>query len=174
MSDVGAKVRYVMGQGQTRDHRCHWPDCPEQVPPAKWGCGPHWGRLPAELRAEIWRTFQPGQEINGTPSREYVEVARRVQEWIRLHGEKAKPEPASWKPPPMAPAGNDAVWDRILASPPATKLIQCSKCKGWRYDLGGPHAPHSGEGPPGYGPAMVDCCGDVIEEWPWPDGKPWP
>jgi hypothetical protein len=80
------KVAYVKRQGQTRDHECHWPGCPQQVAPAKWGCYKHWMMLPAQLRAEIWNAYRPGQEVNWTPSREYVEVARKVQNWIKEHG----------------------------------------------------------------------------------------
>lgn len=77
------KVRYVKGQGQTRSHHCHWPGCPHQVPPAMWGCKRHWFMLPKHLRDAIWAAYRPGQEVNGTPSIEYVRVALEVQEWIR-------------------------------------------------------------------------------------------
>lgn len=80
------KVSYVKTQGQTRNHHCHWPGCEKQVPPAMWGCKAHWFALPAILRAQIWREYKPGQEINGTPSVEYVEVAKRVQKWIKEQG----------------------------------------------------------------------------------------
>jgi hypothetical protein len=83
MTDKNPKVRYVKSQGQTRKHHCHWPGCPKQVPPAMWGCYPHWMRLPKSLRDRIWATFRPGQEVSQTPSREYVEVAREVQAWIK-------------------------------------------------------------------------------------------
>lgn len=82
MKALPPKARYVLGEGQTRKHHCHWPGCDRQVPPAMWGCKAHWYKLPADLRAEIWRTFRPGQEKTMTPSREYVAVARKVQEWI--------------------------------------------------------------------------------------------
>jgi len=76
------KVAYVKRQGQTRDHECHWPGCGVQVPPAMWGCREHWMRLPKRLRDLLWDTFRPGQEMNRTPSREYVKAAREVQNWI--------------------------------------------------------------------------------------------
>jgi hypothetical protein len=79
---VNSKAAYVRSQGQTRAHHCHWPGCTLQVPPAKWGCKSHWFTLPPELRARIWATFKPGQEVNGTPSREYVAAAKAVQDWI--------------------------------------------------------------------------------------------
>lgn len=81
--DKKAKVDYVKKQTQTREHHCHWPGCKVQVKPALWGCRKHWFMLPALLRARIWATFQPGQEINCTPSADYVTVAREVQNWIK-------------------------------------------------------------------------------------------
>lgn len=80
-----AKVKYVRSQKQTRAHECHWPGCGKQVPPAMWGCSNHWFKLPLKLRAKIWRTYVPGQEILLTPSKEYIDVAVEVQEWIRKY-----------------------------------------------------------------------------------------
>lgn len=64
-------------------HTCHWPGCKKEVPPAMWGCRAHWFTLPQVLRNEVWRTYVPGQEITKTPSTAYLEVARKVQAWIR-------------------------------------------------------------------------------------------
>jgi hypothetical protein len=80
------KVRHVLSQGQNRDHECHWPGCARQVPPAMWGCKKHWMKLPWHLRAQIWATYEIGQEIDMTPSAEYLEVAQEVQDWILAHG----------------------------------------------------------------------------------------
>lgn len=82
------KAAYVKAQGQTRDHHCHWPGCSRQVPPAMWGCRPHWFTLPQDLRNRIWATYRPGQEINGTPSPAYIEAAEAVQRWIAERGAK--------------------------------------------------------------------------------------
>lgn len=94
MSDapIGPKVRHVLAARQTRKHHCHWPGCDKQVPPAMWGCRDHWYKLPADLRAKVWRTYQPGQEVNMTPSAAYIAVAREVQDWIKAN---APSEPAS-------------------------------------------------------------------------------
>lgn len=81
------KVAHVKRAGQTRDHHCHWPGCPEQVPPAKWGCIGHWRKLPKYLRDRIWATYRPGQEDTQTPSRAYIRVAHDVQVWIALRRE---------------------------------------------------------------------------------------
>lgn len=85
------KVRYVLSQGQDRDHHCHWPGCGKQVPPAMWGCKKHWMMLPKHLRDAIWSAYRPGQEKDWTPSREYLEVADEVQRWI----EAQFPQPSS-------------------------------------------------------------------------------
>lgn len=86
--DIGDKVAHVKRARQTRQHACHWPGCTKQVPPALWGCPPHWYALPRSLRDRIWRTYMPGQETSGSPTREYVEAARAVQDWILAQGPK--------------------------------------------------------------------------------------
>jgi hypothetical protein len=62
------------------------------VPPAEWGCRPHWYALPLELRSKIWAAYVPGQEVEGTPSAAYLAVADAVQVWIaqKLAGDAAK------------------------------------------------------------------------------------
>lgn len=85
MTSISQKVAYVKSQGQTRTHHCHWPDCDKQVPPAMWGCRPHWFKLPLEIRTAIWNAYRPGQEVSMSPGRAYVEAANRAQEWIRDH-----------------------------------------------------------------------------------------
>ena len=82
------KAEYVKSQGQTRGHTCHWPGCGKSVPPAMWGCKAHWFKLPQVLRNKIWRTYAPGQEVNGTPSKEYLDAADEVQRWIRQQEKK--------------------------------------------------------------------------------------
>lgn len=75
-------VRSAIRSGRSGGHHCHWPGCDRDVPPAAWGCYEHWRKLPKALQHRIWQTFRPGQEKTKTPSREYVAVAREVQEWI--------------------------------------------------------------------------------------------
>jgi len=48
-----------------------------------WGCKEHWFKLPKLLRLAIWAAYEPGQEVNMTPSDEYLEAAKAVQEWIK-------------------------------------------------------------------------------------------
>ena len=76
------KAAYVRRQPQTRGHVCHWPGCGKQVPPAMWGCRPHWFKLPRAFRDEIWASYRIGQETDMTPSDEYLAVARKIDIWI--------------------------------------------------------------------------------------------
>lgn len=75
-------------------HHCHWPNCNTPVSPKMWGCKKHWFTLPKRLRDRIWATYVPGQEISKTPSKEYIAVAKEVQEWIRGQSPIMKPETA--------------------------------------------------------------------------------
>ena len=84
------KVAYVLRQKQTRRHVCHWPGCDTQVPPAMWGCRPHWFKLPKRIRDKIWATFRPGQETAMTPSGAYVEAVREAEEWIREQADSGR------------------------------------------------------------------------------------
>lgn len=80
-----AKVAHVLSQGQTRNHSCHWPGCKRQVPPAMWGCKPHWFKLPKSLRDRIWLAYAIGQEMDMSPSDGYLDAAYEVQCWIHDH-----------------------------------------------------------------------------------------
>lgn len=85
---IDEKVEHVKREAAKPDHSghgCHWPGCDKPVPPAMWGCREHWYTLPKPIRNRIWQTYQTGQEISKTPSREYIEAAREAQEWIRQH-----------------------------------------------------------------------------------------
>lgn len=79
------KVQYVKSQGQTRDHHCHWPGCCKNVPPAMWGCYGHWMKLPDHLRNRVWEDYRPGQEVNMTPSRDYIVTVMEVEAWIKTN-----------------------------------------------------------------------------------------
>jgi len=82
INTVAQKVNYVKSQTQTRHHVCHWPGCNKSVPPAMWGCKPHWFKLPRRLRNKIWATYRIGQEIDCSPSDRYLAAYREVEEWI--------------------------------------------------------------------------------------------
>lgn len=81
--------RRVKARQGRETHLCHWPGCGKPVPPAMWGCKPHWFRLPKHLRDSIWSAYVPGQEVTKTPSQVYLAAASAVQDWILKFG-KAK------------------------------------------------------------------------------------
>lgn len=88
MTSVGNKAAYVRSEATkgAGNHHCHWTGCTKKVPPAMWGCKTHWFKLPARLRARVWTTYRPGQEVTKDPSAEYLTVAREVQDWIAQTG----------------------------------------------------------------------------------------
>lgn len=90
MTTQAEKVAYVRAQTETGDHQCHWPGCKKLVPPARWGCFKHWNKLPKELKNRIWRAFRPGQEVDKTPSGEYIEIAKEVEAWVHEYEAKKR------------------------------------------------------------------------------------
>lgn len=62
-------------------HRCHHPTCPIAVPPAMLACKPHWFQLPLAIRNEIWRTYRKGQEVDKSPTREYMAAFQKAQDY---------------------------------------------------------------------------------------------
>lgn len=85
IAEKAEHVRQAMREPQPRDHTCHWPGCTAQCRPAQFSCTKHWFRIPPSLRARIWRAYRIGQENDGRASREYVEVVKAVQAWVREH-----------------------------------------------------------------------------------------
>ena len=82
MTNKSAKVEHVKAAKQDRYHTCHWPGCGKQCKPAYWGCYSCWMKLPKFLRDKVWTTYRTGQEIDMSPSKEYLAVADEVQKWI--------------------------------------------------------------------------------------------
>ena len=82
---MNTKADYVIAEasaGHDGTHLCHG-GCGKSCPPAMWGCRRCWFRLPALLRARIWQTYRPGQEIDKKPSPDYLAAAEKVQQWIK-------------------------------------------------------------------------------------------
>lgn len=57
-------------------HVCHAIGCDVEVPPKMLMCRAHWYKVPAHLRARVWATYRPGQEVTKDPSLEYIEAQR--------------------------------------------------------------------------------------------------
>lgn len=99
LGDIGRKVEHVRAEigGDPGGHHCHWPNCPQRVPPAAWGCKKHWYTLPKYLRDKIWAAYRIGQEQTKTPSAQYVAVAKEAQEWIYNYLLHFPPKPTQGK-----------------------------------------------------------------------------
>lgn len=80
---MSAKAIYVTRRGQPRPHTCHWPGCAQRIALSQLMCRDHWLRLPKHLRDGIWRTFRPGQEIDGEVSSGYQRALRAVLRYVR-------------------------------------------------------------------------------------------
>lgn len=63
-------------------HTCHAYKCTTEVPERMFMCRKHWGKLAPRLRAKIWATYVPGQEISKTPSRQYLSAAHEAIQWL--------------------------------------------------------------------------------------------
>jgi hypothetical protein len=46
-------------------------------------CSRHWTLVPADLRRIIWRRYRNGQEIDKSPSIEYLEVTKKAQDAVQ-------------------------------------------------------------------------------------------
>ena len=57
-----------------------------------WGCKKHWFKLPRGLRAKIWATYRPGQEITKTPSAAYLKAADEVEKWCLENPDMPQPD----------------------------------------------------------------------------------
>jgi hypothetical protein len=69
-------------------HTCHVPDCNVSVAPRFLMCGPHWAVVPKTLQRAVLQRYRPGQEIDKSPSPEYLEAARAaINEVAKLNQE---------------------------------------------------------------------------------------
>jgi hypothetical protein len=55
-------------------HECHAAKCRKPVAEKLLFCPRHWRKLSRRMKAEIWRTYVPGQEVTKTPTLEYLVV----------------------------------------------------------------------------------------------------
>lgn len=57
------------------EHHCHAVDCKESVPPKMHMCLRHWGMVPKLVQDLIWKHYRVGQEIDKSPSINYIATA---------------------------------------------------------------------------------------------------
>jgi len=60
-------------------HLCHATYCGTPVRPDLFMCYKHWSMVPADLRRLIWRHYRVSQEVDKSPSAEYLAVAKKAQ-----------------------------------------------------------------------------------------------
>lgn len=63
-------------------HTCHAARCPLPVPPQMFMCRRHWRMIPKRMQRELWAVYVPGQEERKDPSREYLQVAKRLVHYV--------------------------------------------------------------------------------------------
>jgi len=78
-------------------HHCHAEGCEVSVPPKMLMCLRHWRMVPKGLQREVWRTYRPGQEVDKSPSAEYLKahlaaVAAVAEKEGRRPSTAAKPD----------------------------------------------------------------------------------
>lgn len=59
---------------QKLTHSCHAWRCRELVEPRRLMCPAHWRKLPAGLKAAVWREYRAGQERTKRPTDRYLAV----------------------------------------------------------------------------------------------------
>jgi len=64
-------------------HKCHAYDCEIEVPPKMFMCKKHWLMVPKWHQDLIWELYTKGQEIDKTPSRQYLQVTDRAKWFVR-------------------------------------------------------------------------------------------
>lgn len=57
-------------------HECAARGCGRRVPANRLMCGPHWRKVPRQLRLRVWGTYRPGQELDHDLSPDYVHAVR--------------------------------------------------------------------------------------------------
>jgi hypothetical protein len=68
------------------------------VPPRLLMCSRHWRMVPAELQAQVWKHYRPGQEVDKRPTQDYLDVMdEAIAAVAKAEVPKAYPIPASAK-----------------------------------------------------------------------------
>ena len=65
-------------------HKCHATGCTVQVPPRMLMCKRHWKMVPFPVQTEVWKYYQPGQEVTKDPSEAYLNAMRAAIEAVEV------------------------------------------------------------------------------------------
>lgn len=81
----GVTITYLVDKPEIVNHHiCAWPECQDKIY-GLFACAPHWRQIPRKLQRKIWRAYEIGQEVDMSPSVEYLNVVDEVQEYIKEH-----------------------------------------------------------------------------------------
>lgn len=74
-------------------HVCHVEGCETPVPPRMLMCRPHWSKVPPEMQAAVYDSFNPKQCRRGgpVPTREWLIAARAALNYVAAHHHTEKP-----------------------------------------------------------------------------------
>ena len=61
---------------------CHAVDCNVRIPLNRLMCPRHWHIVPQEMRTDVWRTYQPGQENGVKPTQAYLDASAAAINFI--------------------------------------------------------------------------------------------
>lgn len=76
-------------------HICHAEGCTRPVAPRFLMCRYHWGRVPRDLQADVYRLYRPGQERDKRPSIEYLDAMQRaINHVAKIEGKQERPLPS--------------------------------------------------------------------------------
>jgi hypothetical protein len=79
LAAIEAFARFLQAQtGGPMRHTCHAHRCDVSVPPKMLMCKRHWYMVPKDLRDAVWLMYRPGQEIDKSPTMEYLETAHEA------------------------------------------------------------------------------------------------
>lgn len=112
---------HFRGENKRAQHACHAHGCAVLVSPRLLMCSRHWMMVPSALKALVWSTYVPGQEVRKDPSREYLDAATAAIDAVRkAEDEQAKGAsvPGVHDGPAVPVRGNEAgmpaATDRVM------------------------------------------------------------
>lgn len=78
---------------------CRWPGCEQLATRARWGCAPHYFRLPPDIRRGLWHSARAELAANGKLGQAWAACAAAAATWIaELLAKQAGPPRRRWTP----------------------------------------------------------------------------
>jgi hypothetical protein len=93
MTTLQAKRDYVRAAPkEAGEHTCHALECEKHIAPKFFMCPSHWSKVPRSLQAAVWRHYRPGQEIDKSPTDDYLDVIYQAMIAVATAERKVIPE----------------------------------------------------------------------------------